>query len=113
MSWDVALVCTTTNAESIEKIDDTNRKVFDLDTVVKELETHLEGIEQAELTWLDYESGDYAISFQLAPEEIILYIHILSDNGESAVMTLIKDLCMWLDCSAIDRTENEFIVRQG
>ncbi len=109
MSWDVALVRTKTNTEPIEKIDNLSRRDFRLDEVVKKLEENLVGIEKADLAWLDYEACDYSVSFQLAPEEIILYIHILSDDGEAAVMTLIKDLCVWLDCRAIDRTENEFI----
>lgn len=106
MSWDVALVRTKTNTEPI---DNTSRSGFCLDAVTKKLEANLVGIEKTDLTWLDYEACDYSISFQLDPEEIILHIHILTDNGEPAAMTLIKDLCVWLDCRAIDRTENKFI----
>lgn len=109
MSWDVALVRTRTNMEPIEKIDSTSRSDFCLDAVTKKLEANLVGIEKADLTWLDYETCDYSVSFQLDPEEIILHIHILNDNGERAAMTLIKDLCIWLDCRAIDRTENKSI----
>lgn len=109
MSWDVALVRTKTNTEPIEKIDNLSRRDFRLDEVVKKLEENLVGIEKADWAWLDYEACDYSVSFQLDPEEIILYIHILNDNGEPAVMTLIRDLCIWLDCRAIDRTENKFI----
>ena len=109
MSWDVILIKTGKNNEPIENITEANTVKFSHDETASILKNSLPGIECVDETWLNYETPQFAVSFNLACENnIMLHIYIL-DEPEDAVLALIKYLYNCFDCRAFDTTSAEFI----
>jgi hypothetical protein len=107
MAWDIILIKSARNTEPMEEINEKNTILFDSANVRNLLENRFSDIEIHSETWFHYEGGTYAISFNLAPEQIMLHVHIL-DEPEDAVETVIKELCALFDCRAFDTTAGEF-----
>jgi len=109
MSWDVVLIKTKTNSETITEIDEANILIFDIENVIAMLKEMFFAVSHVDDQWLHYENGLYAISFNLASDkQIMLHVNVL-DEPEDAVEAVIHDLCKMFRCRAFDTTSGEFL----
>lgn len=109
MSWDIALVRTKSNSEPWEEIDPSNLIPFDRTAAAAKIRDRLPEADGDD-AWMDYDSGTYDVSFNLGTvDQIMLHVHIY-DDPEDAVLGVVRDLCVQLECRAFDTTQGEFLM---
>ena len=109
MSWDVILIKTAMNCESMAEIGAENVVPFLPAAVISALKHRFPDINCESSEWLCYENNHFEIAFNLASENhIMLHIQIF-DEEEGAVRDMISELCKLFDCRAFDTCAGEFL----
>lgn len=110
MSWDIVLIKTDSNQESLGKYVDRAEIPFDKKATILKIQSVLPELDTSNDNWLIFDNERTAMEFNLDEDyQVSIHVHILSDEAELEAVEIINSLCRRLECRAFDTTAGKFM----
>lgn len=110
MSWDVMLIKTETNAESIDKIIDTidinKQELIDAINKACEFVNYHITFDLSDITWLRLESDSFTIEFNVGENKMCQPMLHIRGSEPTLILKIISDE---LECRVLDISGNSFM----